>query len=63
MESESRDLYSANVKSIVFLRRIQATRLASFWMLAARAVRKNGISATMGLVLAWFGLGDGNIAK
>ena len=43
-------LCSANVESVVFLRRILTTRLASFCVLAARAVMNEGISATMGLV-------------
>ena len=42
--------HSANVESVVFLRRILTTRLASFGVLAALAVMNEGISATMGLV-------------
>ncbi len=39
---------SANVKRVVFLRRIQVRSLTSRWVLAAQLVRKEGISATIG---------------
>ena len=39
---------SANVGSVAFLSRIQMRRRTSFWVLAVRAVRKEGISATIG---------------
>ena len=39
---------SANVESVVFLRRILTTRQASFGVLASRAVMNEGMSATTG---------------
>jgi len=42
--------FSAIVERIDFLRRISMRRLTSFWMLAARVVGNQGISATLGLV-------------
>ena len=43
-------LNSANVESVVFLRRISMRKLTGIWVLAARAMRNEGIFTTMGLV-------------